>query len=136
MFTRAWLEETARSALGLGDLRHYHRGQGKEWNVKDTIAYGAGPVHEEFKALQGDVNAFAATVGFAPLEQDGFIGAKTAAAVKAIYDAVVKRKPMATVTAFPVPDTKEEVAEFAMFIRAWLKDVAKPALLAEQPAQS
>lgn len=133
VFTRAWLEGTARHALGVGDLRHYHRGQGKEWNVKDAIAYGAGPVHEDFKGLQADVNGFAAVVGFDPLEVDGFIGAKTARAVKAIYDATVKKKPMAAMTPFPVPDSKEEVAEFCMFIRKWLADVAGKALLAERP---
>jgi lysozyme family protein len=131
---RGWLETTARQALGLGDLRRYHRGQGKEWNVKDTIAYGAGPVHEEFKGLQGDLNGFAGALGFAPLGVDGFIGAQTAAAVKQVYDAVVKKKPLAAMTPFPVPDTKEEAAEFAMFIRKWLKDVATKALLAEAGA--
>jgi lysozyme family protein len=131
VFTRAWLESTARSALGVGELRHFHKGQGKEWNVKGTIAYGAGPVHEEFKGLQHDVNAFADIIGFQALELDGFIGDRTADAVKGIYDAVVKKEPMAAMTPFPVPDSKEEVAEFAMFIRAWLKNVATPALQAE-----
>jgi lysozyme family protein len=131
VFTRAWLESTARNALGVGDLRHFHRGQGKEWNVKGSIAFGAGPVHEEFKGLQADLNVFADAIGFQALELDGFIGDRTADAVKWVYEAVVKKNPMATMTAFPVPDTKEEVAEYAMFIRAWLKDVATKALLAE-----
>ena len=132
--TRAWLEGVARDALGVGDLRRYHRGQGKEWNVKDAIAYGAGPVHDEFKGLQADLNHFASTVGFKTLEVDGFIGAQTAAAVKQVYDAVVGKKPLAAMTPFPVPDTKEEAAEFAMFIRTWLHDVATKTLLAETVA--
>jgi lysozyme family protein len=136
VFTRAWLETTAREALGVGDLRHYHRGAGKEWNVKDTIAYGAGPVHEDFRALQADVNKFAEVAGFAPLQVDGFIGSRTAAAVKAIYDAVVARRPMAAMTPFPVPDDKEETAEFCMFIRKWLADIATRTLLAEAQPQA
>ncbi len=129
--TRAWLEETARTALGVGDLRRYHHGTGKEWNVKGDIAYGAGPVHEEFEQLQTDLNAFAGSIGFAPLKVDGFIGKRTADAVKAVYDAVVRKKPMAAMTPFPVPDSKEEAAEFAMFIRDWLGSVATKTLLAE-----
>lgn len=120
MASRTWLETTARKALGLADLRRYHKGTGKEWNVKDAIAYGAGPVHDDFKALQTDLNRFAGAVGFAPLTVDGFLGAKTAAATKAIYDALVAKNPMHAMTMFPVPDTKEECAEYCMFIRAWL----------------
>ena len=45
---------------------------------------------------------------------------------------MIAKKPLAAMTPFPVPDTKEEVAEFCMFIRAWLHDVAGKHLLAEQ----
>ena len=131
---RGWLENTARDTLGVADLRRYHKGSGKDWNVKDTIAYGAGPVHEDFVALQGDLNKFANAVGFAKLTTDGFIGAKTAAAVKAVYDAVVGKNQLLSATVFPVPDTKEEAAEYAQFIRAWLKGVAAKNLLAEAGA--
>ena len=48
MLDRDWLETTARKALGLSELRRYHFGPGKEWNVKESIAFGAGPVHEDF----------------------------------------------------------------------------------------
>lgn len=133
MMTRDWLEKTARSALGVTDLRRYHKGTGKEWNVKDAIAYGAGPVHDDFKALQADLNRFAKVVGFAPLTVDGFLGAKTAAATKAIYDALVAKSPLNAMTLFPAPDTKEECAEFCMFIRAWLAKSAGQ-LLAEAGA--
>lgn len=133
MASRTWLETTARKALGLTDLRRYHKGAGKEWNVKDAIAYGAGPVHDDFKALQTDLNRFAKAVGFAALEVDGFLGAKTAAATKAIYDALVAKSPLQAMTLFPVPDTKEECAEFCMFIRAWLGKSAGE-LLAEAGA--
>lgn len=121
---RVWLETTARDALGVANLRRYHKGAGKDWNVKDTIAYGAGPVHEDFVALQKDLNKFAGALDFKPLEADGFIGDKTSAAVKKVYDAVIGKNQLLAATMFPVPDTKEEAAEYAQFIRAWLRDVA------------
>ncbi|MBK9033744.1 MAG: hypothetical protein IPL61_21175 [Myxococcales bacterium] len=120
MASRTWLETTARKALNLSDLRRYHRGSGKEWNTKDAIAYGAGPVHDDFKALQTDLNRFAEALGYKALTVDGFLGAKTAAATKAIYDALVSKNPMNAMTLFPAPDTKEECAEYCMFIRSWL----------------
>jgi lysozyme family protein len=128
MMTRDWLEKTARSALAIGNLRRYHRGTGKEWNVKDAIAYGAGDVHTEFEGLQTDLNHFAEPVGFSPLKVDGMIGARTAAATKSIYDALVKKNPLNAMTMFPVPDTKEECAEYCMFIRSWLGTNAKKLL--------
>lgn len=131
---RGWLETTARDTLGVADLRRYHKGSGKDWNVKDTIAYGAGPVHEDFVALQRDLNRFASALGFAALTTDGFIGAKTAAAVKQVYDAVVSKNQLLAATVFPVPDTKEEAAEYAQFIRAWLNSVAAKNLLGEAGA--
>lgn len=131
---RTWLEKTARAALNVGDLRRYHRGTGKEWNVKDAIAYGAGPVHEAFKALQQNLNRFADAVGFAKLEVDGFLGAKSAAATKQVYDALVAKSPLNAMTVFPVPDTKEEVAEYAMFIADWLDKKAAKQLLGEAGA--
>jgi len=131
MMTRKWLETTARDVLAVGNLRRYHQGSGKEWNIKGDIAYGAGPVHEDFKGLQNDLNRFAGSAGFGKLSVDGFLGAKTATAVKAVYDAAVRKNPMLAVTLFPPPDTKEEAAEFCMFIRAWLRDVAGKQLLGE-----
>jgi lysozyme family protein len=131
---RDWLEKTARAALNVGDLRRYHKGTGKDWNTKDTIAYGAGPVHEEFVKLQVALNRFAETVGFTKLEADGFLGSKTAAATKKIYDATVAKSPLNAMTVFPVPDTKEEVAEYAAFIRDWLHEKAAKALLGEAGA--
>jgi lysozyme family protein len=131
---RGWLEKTARETLGVANLRRYHKGSGKDWNVKDTIAYGAGPVHQDFVDLQKDLNRFATALGFAPLTADGFIGAKTAAAVKSVYDAVVKKNSLLAATVFPVPDTKEEAAEYTQFIRSWLTGVAAKNLLAEQSA--
>lgn len=131
---RSWLEKTARNTLGVADLRRYHKGSGKDWNVKDTIAYGAGPVHQDFVGLQTDLNRFAGALGFAALTTDGFIGAKTAAAVKKVYDAVVGKNQLLSATVFPVPDTKEEAAEYAQFIRAWLDGVAAKNLLGEAGA--
>ena len=71
--------------------------------MKDSIAYGAGPVHEEFKALQVDLNAFADVIGFEALKPDGFIGDRTADAVKWVYDAVVKKTVIVYVTGSPAP---------------------------------
>ena len=105
---RVWLEGSARKTLDVGDLRRYHKGSGKDWNTKDT------------------------SLGFDKLTTDGFIGAKTAAAVKKVYDAVVAKNPLLAVTLFPVPDTKEEAAEYAQFIRSWLGKTASKNLLAEQ----
>lgn len=126
MLARDWLEKTARAALNVADLRRFHRGTGKDWNVKDAIAYGAGPAHDEFVKLQVALNRFGPIVGFGKLEADGFLGAKTVAATKQIYDALIAKSPLHAMTVFPVPDTKEELAEYAMFIRDWLhKKVAK-----------
>ena len=128
---RNWLRTVAGPTLQVTTARTYLRGDGKDWNIKGDVAYGAGPVHDEFKALQGDLNALAQHVGFATLTVDGFLGPKTAAAVKSTYDATVKKSALFGITMFPVPDTKEEVAEFCMMIRAWIKTVAMPNLVAE-----
>ncbi len=117
---REWLESTARDALGLGDLRRFHRGEGKDWNTKGEIAYGAGGAHAEFEALQRELNTVAAQVGLEPLEVDGFIGKHTASLISKVYDAIVAKNPIYAATPFPVPDTKELTAEYAMFIRSWL----------------
>jgi lysozyme family protein len=121
---RDWLHGTAAKTLKVSPFRVYERGQGKDWNVKGEIAYGAGAVHDEFLGLQRDLNKLANVVGFAPLQVDGFIGPKTAAAVKATYDKVVAKNQLFGVTLFPVPDTKEETAEFAAFIHDWVQKVA------------
>ena len=131
---RQWLETTAHQALGLPPLRRYHFGAGQDWNVKDTIAYGAGPVHQDFVGLQQDLNRFAAVAGFAPLETDGFIGDKTSKAVHAVYQKLLAKNPGFAATPFPPPDTKEEAAEYAQFIRDWLQKVAAKHLLAEAGA--
>jgi len=120
---RTWLETTARDTLGLGDLRRFHFGEGKDWNVKGAIAYGAGAAHAEFEALQRELNNFASAVELEPLTVDGFIGQHTAKFVSKVYDAVVAKNVAFAGTPFPVPDTKELAAEYAMFIRDWLGKV-------------
>ncbi len=120
MYIRFWLAGVAAGALGVGRLRRYERGAGKDWNTRDTIAYGAGPVHADFVALQTDLNRFAAALGFAALDTDGFIGGKTAAAVTRVYQATIVKNPLLVGTPFPPPDTKEEAAEYCAFIREWL----------------
>jgi len=128
---RGWMLAFAVGTLGLTGQRRYVRGTGKDWNVKDQIAYGAGEVHDQFKALQTELNRFAGLMGFAPLQVDGFIGQKTAAAVTKIYEAVIAKNPLLAATPFPPPDTKEEAAEYAGFIKPWLANVAAKAVLAE-----
>jgi lysozyme family protein len=131
---RDWLHTTAASTLSVAPFRLYHRGSGKDWNVKGDIAYGAGAVHDEFMGLQRDLNKLADVVGFQKLDVDGFIGPHTAAAVKATYEKIVAKYPILGVTLFPPPDTKEEAAEFAAFIRDWLQKTATKHLLAEAGA--
>jgi lysozyme family protein len=128
---RDWVRAVAGPTLQITTVRTYLRGDGKDWNVKGDIAYGAGIVHDEFKGLQADLNGLAQHVGFAKLNVDGFLGPKTAAAVKKTYDATVKKNAFFGITMFPVPDTKEEVAEFCMMIREWIKTVAVKNLVAE-----
>jgi len=131
---RGWLHTPAASTLSVTPFRLYKKGAGKDWNIKGDIAYGAGAVHDEFLGLQRDINQFADVVGFKKLDVDGFLGPKTAAAVKATFEKVVAKNPVFGVTLFPPPDTKEEAAEFAAFIRDWLDKTAKKQLLAEAGA--
>lgn len=131
---RDWLHSTAATTLAVSPFRLYKRGSGQDWNVKGDIAYGAGAVHDEFLGLQRDLNRLAGVVGFQPLDVDGFIGPRTAAAIKQTYDKVVAKNPALGVTLFPPPDTKEETAEFAAFIRDWLAKTASRHLLAEAGA--
>jgi len=128
---RDWLHSTAAKTLQVSPFRNYKKGTGQDWNVKGDIAYGAGAVHDEFVNLQNDLNKFADAVGFEKLKADGFIGPKTAAAVKRVFDQISVKNPMLAVTLFPPPDTKEETAEYAAFIRDWLDKTASRHLLAE-----
>jgi lysozyme family protein len=128
---RDWLHSTAAKTLNVSPFRLYKKGSGQDWNIKGDIAYGAGPVHDEFMGLQRDLNKLADVVGFKQLEVDGFIGPRTAQAVKATFDKVVAKNAILGVTLFPPPDTKEEAAEFAAFIRDWLDKTATKHLLAE-----
>jgi|RhiMetdeSRZDD1v2_1073273.scaffolds.fasta_scaffold2061554_1 hypothetical protein len=109
-------------------LKRYERGEGKDWNVKETIAFGKGDVHKEFQGLQADLNNYASRFGFEKLDVDGFLGPKSVTAFEKIYAAVIKKNPALAATPFPVPKTKEDVAEYAQFIRQWLQTVAKDAL--------
>jgi len=109
-------------------LQRYERGEGKDWNVKDTIAYGRGEVHKDFQGLQRDLNAFAPKLGYDKLDDDGFLGPKSVDAIGIVYTAVVMKNPLLSATPFPIPKTKEEVAEWAQFIRNWLTTTAATAL--------
>ena len=131
---RDWLHTTAASTLAVTPFRLYKTGTGQDWNVMGEVAYGAGVVHDEFMGLQRDLNRFAEAVGFQKLDVDGKLGPRTAAAAKAVYDKVSAKNPMLGVTLFPPPDTKEEAAEFAAFIRDWLDKTAAKHLLAEAGA--
>ena len=126
---RDWLHTTAAKTLNVSTFRVFERGEGKDWNVKGEIAYGKGAVHDEFLGIQRELNKLANVVGFKQLDVDGFIGPKTAAAVKQTYDKLVAMNPIYGVTLFPPPDTKEETAAFAQFIHGWLRDTASKQLL-------
>jgi hypothetical protein len=104
----------------MAELRNYEMGEGKDWNVKDTIAYGRGAVHEDFKGLQRDLNRYAADVGFKKLDVDGFLGPNTVDAWNKIYQAALKRDPAATV-AFPPIVMKEQIATLCQHVRHWLQ---------------
>lgn len=131
---RDWLHSTAATTLAVNPFRVYTRGQGKDWNVKGDIAYGAGAVHDQFLQLQRTLNTLADVVGFKKLEVDGFIGPKTAAAIMGTYDKVKAKNAILAVTLFPPPDTKEETAEYAAFINDWLEKIAIRNLVAEAGA--
>jgi lysozyme family protein len=126
---REWLQTTAAKTLDVSTFRVLDRGEGKDWNVKGDIAYGKGAVHDDFLGIQRELNKLAKVVGFSALEVDGFIGPKTAAAVKQTYDKVVGKNPLFGITLFPPPNTKEETAAYAQFIHGWLKDTASKQLL-------
>ena len=128
---RDWLHDVASKSLKVTPMRLYKKGSGQDWNLKGDIAYGAGAVHDEFVGIQKTLNKLAGAVGFKPLEADGFIGPATASAVKQTYEKVVAKNAMLGVTLFPPPDTKEEAAEYAAFIRDWLDKVAVKNLVAE-----
>lgn len=115
-------------------LRKYEKGEGKDWNTKDTIAYGRGDVHKDFVGLQEDLNKFAGVVGFDKLGTDGFLGPKTVAAFTKIYDATIAKNPLLAANVFPPPKTKEDVAEYCQFMRQWLQQTAMKVLLAEAGA--
>ena len=131
---REWLHSTAATTLAVNPFKVYTKGQGKDWNLKGDIAYGAGAVHDQFVQLQTTLNKLAGTVGFAKLDTDGFIGPKTAAAVNATYEKLKAKNAVYGVTLFPPPDTKEETAEYAAFINDWLDKVAVKQLVAEAGA--
>jgi lysozyme family protein len=131
---RDWLHSTAATTLAVNPFRFYEKGQGKDWNVKGDIAYGAGPVHDQFQQLQRTLNTLSGVVGFGKLEVDGFIGPKTAAAVMATFEKVKAKNAILAVTLFPPPDTKEETAEYAAFINDWLDKIAIRNLVAEAGA--
>lgn len=131
---RDWLHSTAATTLAVNPFRVYARGQGKDWNVKGDIAYGAGAVHDQFQQLQRTLNTLADAVGFKKLEVDGFIGPRTAAAIMSTYEKVKAKNAILAVTLFPPPDTKEETAEYAAFINDWLDKIAIRNLVAEAGA--
>lgn len=103
----------------MAELRNYEQGEGKDWNVKGAIAYGRGPVHEDFKGLQRDLNSFAKVVGFARLDEDGFLGDNTVAAWQKTYQAALERDPLATIALLPIT-SKELLATMCQHVRHWL----------------
>jgi lysozyme family protein len=104
----------------MGTLRDYEKGEGKDWNVKGSIAYGKGQVHEDFKGLQQDLNRFASQVGFPKLQVDGFLGDETVAAWRKTYDTALKKDPLATIEILPIV-SKEQLATVCQRVRHWLQ---------------
>lgn len=80
------------------------------------------------RGLQRDLNGFAAKLGYDKLDTDGFLGPKSVDAIGVVYTAVVMKNPLLRATPFPILKTKEEVAEWAQFIRDWLTGTAAKAL--------
>jgi hypothetical protein len=113
--------------------RKYEQGEGKDWNVKESIAYGRGFVHDDFCGLQADLNLFSGKVGFDRLELDGFLGPKTVEIWNSIYQASLKVDPAATVQ-FPAITEKEQLAALCQHVRLWLMTKARGVLLRETQA--
>jgi lysozyme family protein len=118
----------------MATLRKYEKGEGKDWNTKESIAFGRGDVHKDFMGLQKDLNDFASALGFAKLDVDGFLGPKSVAAFNQIYDAALKKNPLLAANVFPPPKTKEDIAEYCQFMRQWLNETGRKVLLSERSA--
>ena len=116
----------------MAQLRKYEKGEGKDWNTKESIAFGRGDVHKDFQGLQADLNRFAGAVGFEKLDIDGFLGPRSVTAFNKIYDAALAKNPLLAANVFPPPKTKEDIAEYCQFMRQWLQETAAKVLLAEQ----
>ena len=104
----------------MAEIRDYQQGEGKDWNVKGSIAYGKGQVHEDFKGLQQDLNRFADAVGFKKLEVDGFLGQNTVTAWQKTYKAALARDPLATIEIAAIV-SKEQLATVCQRVRHWLQ---------------
>lgn len=105
----------------------YEKGEGKDWNVKGSIAFGRGAVHDDFEGLQRDLNGYAELAGFKKLEVDGFLGDHTVSAWQKTYQTALKRDPLATLALLPI-ESKEQLATLCQQVRHWLQTTGKKVL--------
>ena len=103
----------------MSDRRNYEQGEGKDWNVKGSIAFGKGAVHADFMGLQHALNRYASLVGFGKLETDGFIGENTVEAWQKTYKKALEKDPLAALAIMPI-QSKEQMATLCQHVRHWL----------------
>lgn len=99
------------------------------------------PTHALFQSVQGYLNRFARAVGFAPLAVDGVLGPATAAALRAVLDAMATSGSGAQASAIAlrvahVADAPETIARYANEVLAFLKLAASEAKLPAVAAPS
>lgn len=99
------------------------------------------PTHALFQSVQGYLNRFARAVGFAPLAVDGVLGPATAAALRAVLDAMATSGSGAQASAIAlrvahIADAPETIARYANEVLAFLKLAASEAKLPAVAAPS
>lgn len=99
------------------------------------------PTHALFQSVQGYLNRFARAVGFTPLAVDGVLGPATAAALRAVLDAMATSGSGAQASAIAlrvahVADAPETIARYANEVLAFLKLAASEAKLPAVAAPS
>lgn len=97
--------------------------------------------HALFKSVQAYLNRFTRAVGFAPIAVDGVLGPSTAAALRAVLDAMATSGSGAQAGAIAlrvahVADAPETIARYANEVLAFLKLAASEAQLPAVAAPS
>jgi hypothetical protein len=99
--------------------------QTKDFNCNPAICWGIGKEnHQRFILLQQRINVLSTLGGFSPIRVDGFIGAETLAALRALHKAGYLKT---------LPATKEEVAARAPELINELMGVAAVAAATGKP---